>query len=486
MMNTNPQFGVAALNYPGDLGNIVNALNGTIVMQGGLISAVYNSAGRIRQSTNGGGLSSIFEADTIVENVPGVAISSLVAPCCLVAAQTAVANGAACTLAATQNGAVIPVLSECTYGTSNSGTMAVTLFQNYSAVANINSGVTVTTRVGYRVEDVINFNQTFLYTSGAGTTTNQYGIDIPILTAAATVNTAIRIGAGGQTLVATTSPQIDFWKGTTTIGSAFSGNVTLSPLINAGGTLVLQISGYAFGLVTLFQNNMTVKNTSGTAANITGVVGFAHLPTFTADTQTITGGTQTGFNSAPTYNVVNGGSLGSIVHRGYVSGGVVTGAGVTSWTHFLITNVNPTAGGTMTTQIGVDIPAISGSTGLGIRNAAALAQQGALIATNNTVTVAANAGTVSGATYLSTFTNSSAAAMTITMPAGGTDGQIIMVRVYDFSAVAQTITWVNTENSGTAGSLTPPTTSNGSTTLPKMVWFMFNAATTKWRVILST
>jgi hypothetical protein len=34
--------------------------------------------------------------------------------------------------------------------------------------------------------------------------------------------------------------------------------------------------------------------------------------------------------------------------------------------------------------------------------------------------------------------------------------------------------------------LTPPTTSNGSTTLPKMVWFMFNAATTKWRVILST
>lgn len=38
-----------------------------------------------------------------------------------------------------------------------------------------------------------------------------------------------------------------------------------------------------------------------------------------------------------------------------------------------------------------------------------------------------------------------------------------MVRVLDFSAAAQTVAWVNTEN----GEGTAFTTSNGSTTLPR-------------------
>jgi len=102
--------------------------------------------------------------------------------------------------------------------------------------------------------------------------------------------------------------------------------------------------------------------------------------------------------------------------------------------------------------------------------------------TNNPVTVAANAGTVPITYRLNTFTNSSAATMTITLTTtSAVDGQMSIVRVYDFSAVAQTITWVNTENS----SVSVPTTSNGSTTLPKTVGFMYNAATSKWRCIAS-
>jgi hypothetical protein len=62
-----------------------------------------------------------------------------------------------------------------------------------------------------------------------------------------------------------------------------------------------------------------------------------------------------------------------------------------------------------------------------------------------------------------------------------TDGQLSMVRIYDFSAVTQTLTWVNTENS----TQTVPTTSNGSTTLPITVGFMYNNATSKWRCIAS-
>lgn len=56
---------------------------------------------------------------------------------------------------------------------------------------------------------------------------------------------------------------------------------------------------------------------------------------------------------------------------------------------------------------------------------------------------------------------------------------MVMIRVKDFSAVAQTLVWVNTEN----GEATAPVISNGSTTLPRAVGLQFNSATTKWRVI---
>jgi len=102
--------------------------------------------------------------------------------------------------------------------------------------------------------------------------------------------------------------------------------------------------------------------------------------------------------------------------------------------------------------------------------------------TVNTVTVSANAGTVPITHRLHTFTNSSAAAMTITLAtASAVDGQMAIVRIFDFSAAAQTINWVNTENS----TVTVPTTSNGSTTLPLTVGFMYNNATSKWRCVAS-
>jgi len=100
----------------------------------------------------------------------------------------------------------------------------------------------------------------------------------------------------------------------------------------------------------------------------------------------------------------------------------------------------------------------------------------------NTPTVTANAGTVSASFLVSKFVNSSAAAMTITMSTtGAVNGQLSWVQIYDFSAVAQSITWVNTENS----SVSAPGTSAGSTTLPKIVQFMYNSATSKWRCVSS-
>lgn len=97
-----------------------------------------------------------------------------------------------------------------------------------------------------------------------------------------------------------------------------------------------------------------------------------------------------------------------------------------------------------------------------------------------TATVTANAATITRANRNNKFVNSSAAAMTITLStASAAAGDMLLIQIYDFSAVAQTITWVNTENS----TVTVPATSNGSTTLPLTVGFMWNASTSKWRVL---
>lgn len=101
---------------------------------------------------------------------------------------------------------------------------------------------------------------------------------------------------------------------------------------------------------------------------------------------------------------------------------------------------------------------------------------------NNAITASGNAATVPITSKLNTVTNNSAATLTITMTTtSAVDGQMTIVRILDFSAAAQTITWVNTENS----TVSAPTTSNGSTTLFLTVGFIYNSGTSKWRCIAS-
>jgi hypothetical protein len=105
-----------------------------------------------------------------------------------------------------------------------------------------------------------------------------------------------------------------------------------------------------------------------------------------------------------------------------------------------------------------------------------------LIDKNNPITASGNAATVPVTYRLNTVTNNSAATLTITMTTtSAEDGQLVIVRILDHSAAAQTITWVNTENS----TVSAPTTSNGSTTLPLTVGFEWNALTSKWRCLAS-
>lgn len=103
-----------------------------------------------------------------------------------------------------------------------------------------------------------------------------------------------------------------------------------------------------------------------------------------------------------------------------------------------------------------------------------------IVNASNAITATSNAATVPITSRISTVTNNSAATLTITLTTtSAVDGQMILVRILDFSAVAQTLVFVNTENS----TVTVPATSNGSTTLPLTVGFQFNNATTKWRCL---
>jgi hypothetical protein len=74
--------------------------------------------------------------------------------------------------------------------------------------------------------------------------------------------------------------------------------------------------------------------------------------------------------------------------------------------------------------------------------------------------------------------------MAITMATtSAVDGQMSIVRIYDYSVTptAQTIGWTNTQN----GAVSVPTTSNGSSTQPLTVGFMYNSASSLWRCIAS-
>lgn len=99
---------------------------------------------------------------------------------------------------------------------------------------------------------------------------------------------------------------------------------------------------------------------------------------------------------------------------------------------------------------------------------------------DDAITCVANAATIPVTYRYHTITNNSAAAMTLTLTtAGAVKDQLQLLRILDASAVAQTINWVNTENS----SVSIPTSSNGSTTLPLTVGLQFNDLTTKWRCV---
>lgn len=165
----------------------------------------------------------------------------------------------------------------------------------------------------------------------------------------------------------------------------------------------------------------------------------------------------------------------------------VTGSGNFAYTRTLTGNTNLTfpTSGTVTAQGN----SVTGSGSIVLATSPALTTPNIGVATGtnvlltaNAITATSNAATIPISSGRNVVTNSSAATLTITLTtASAANMQTVIVQVLDFSAVAQTITWVNTENS----TVSVPATSNGSTTLPLTVGFIYNNSTSKWRCIAS-
>lgn len=232
-------------------------------------------------------------------------------------------------------------------------------------------------------------------------------------------------------------------------------------------------------------NGLTINTTTGIFALTNGKT----LTVSNTMTLTATDGSTIAFGTGGTVVYTTVTALSSLVTVGTItSGGLGTGATLGAVT----VNIASTAVGdifyagasnvlTRLAAVAVGQVLISqGTTTAPAYSATPTVSQ--LYTTSNAVTAVANATTLTRANRVNTVTNNSAATLTITLSTtSALDGDMMIVRIIDFSAVAQTVTWVNTENS----TVTAPTTSNGSTTSPLTVGFQYNSATSKWRCIAS-
>ena len=292
---------------------------------------------------------------------------------------------------------------------------------------------------------------------------------------------------------------------TLTISGAYGTTLTVSGTtaltLPTSGYVISSVSPLGANPVTGTPSSTTYLRGDGTWATVSGGGGG----TYTRTTFTATAG-QTTFTATYTVGYVqvflNGVLLNSTDYTATSGTSIVlaTAASVGDLVDVIALYVSlvsgvavsgtPTAGqiatwvNSTTVQGTSVLPSANGGTGVnnGSSTLTLSANNTAAQFINNAVavTVTSNAGTVPITSKVNNFTNSSAATMAITMAVtGAVDGQMSMVRIYDFSAATQTIGWTNTENS----TVSVPTTSNGSTTLPLTDGFQYNGQTSKWRCV---
>lgn len=440
------------LNWsPAILGTLVNMSPTVLVPNGG------NSFGTMVGFTHAPTVKSVSGGNVALGAIFGY-----------VATPTLVADAVTGVSGVVVNHLIQPSYSVANSGTFNSGSVASTNIQ--SAVA-VNAGATITSHTHITLVDA----------SGAGSLATQIGLDIPAF-AKATTNYGIRsLGTNVLTTIyGSTASGGDLTLGATnnaTTGTIFlldevelrPNNVTFTAMpnwfmldatytmnfataqfgtaFNVSPTVILSQGGNAFGTIQGYYFGPTVKTASGGGAAIGTIFGFSGSPIITADATTGTTGAVIMALLSPQFSVANSGTFSGNTTTNLQSQLTInTGASVATLTHILL--VDAGGAGTLTTQIGIDIPAFAkgGTTNIGIRNKAitqlggsaqfAVDASGNLVTTGTVTMGSSSAVVVSGA---GDFTLANGVDFTLGTGTGTKIGTGITQRVgfYNVTPVAQ-------------------------------------------------
>lgn len=333
----------------------------------------------------------------------------------------------------TTNAAIAHIVGHTSSGTAAAGFGSVLAFSGQDAAGTVTNIASITASETSVTAGSITSKLIFTISS-SGMLTTQLTYAIGSLSSPSSPDLGITSSAPWGNLFMASTKKIDF----------------------ANGDVVLT---HSTGILTIGTGTLKITTPTNTTTSVVTIDG-----TQTLTNKSIAIGQLTGFGTGVvTALAINVGSAGAFVTFNGALGTPSSGTG---------TNITA-------------IPAaniLAGTFGTGSYTIDTQLTVKQIVNTSNAITATSNAATVPITSRISTVTNSSAATLTITITtASAVDGQLVMVRILDFSAVAQTLTFVNTENS----TVTVPTTSNGSTTLPLTVGFQFNALTTKWRCVAS-
>lgn len=284
-----------------------------------------------------------------------------------------------------------------TFDRVTGGVLNVSSYVDYYAGMTFNAGVTMTNRYAMFVADP----------TGSGTQlANNWGIYIDTLAKGTSLNVGLinlnpsvlqgpvyggivngtdlvfsSTAAATKGVIRFDNPSVEFITTNTTQTAPYAmaladATVTMnaSSTNQARGfvwspTVSYSQTGFVFGAAQAFVDRAIYKNTVGSGnINLGPLVAFAAVPTIQADTATITGD-YTGFQSTPTTaRLTSGGLTLATVYN--VLAGLTVGANTTVTNRTGLLVQNPTNGGILTTNIGVDIAAQTATTlAIGFRNA---------------------------------------------------------------------------------------------------------------------
>ncbi len=140
-----------------------------------------------------------------------------------------------------------------------------------------------------------------------------------------------------------------------------SGANYIKAAVQFSGTHTFAQDSFLFGAGFLFNNDAKIKNTPSVARSISSFYTTNAAPVFEADGATVTQALHLDFTSQPQFTRINAGAWNCSTHTGFSSSSTV-GAGCTLTTRQAFAVSNATNSGTLTTQVGVAVSALTSAT----------------------------------------------------------------------------------------------------------------------------